>query len=523
MSNKHELHVSQQVIEIAPPEPVNERYDGEKVMAWLAGKRKRNEYLKTMESPPLFDEVWMEDVEGGSIVWSTGLAKSDEKEFPHNGLLWGVWVDQDQKESWQADIKDQDKARSRMKKKIAEGIVGFEADCKQGILDIHGWGGQEFARIHDLRELLVNLKIEGKDPKKYFVLAQTLMGGLGTRKNGKRKTEIDINMISGQMLSGIKNIAQELAPGEPNNFTLMLSNLSLVQGHSMGGYVISKVAMIMEMISNGFGYDKTSTILGKNKNGNNYLSQELFASMESAQVDAQWMAYNPVVFGNLNKAQRKEMERLMKDRRNGRNQEAILLRKNMLTQLWASKLLPPQVEYLVKLPLIKKLFERVVEQMLGKRGVADDGGWRKWSHVYTALEERGYIVDCNSMLNKPIMLMKTEEELGLLTTLTGQGRYFVSAGDIATGEEKRTESGDDVLQEWINKFFALAIGAIVFIPTTYHYPDLSIAKLVAKIMRVGSRKIGIPEKAYIEMLSDMVRPLRSPMKSVGYSPSSLSD
>lgn len=511
---------------LVPPEMHEGKYAKSEVMQWLGDLRQRNEVLKKKENPPLFDRVWMEEVDGGAIVWSTGMAKSDEKEFPHNGLLWGIWVDEDQKQEWKNDITSGDAAKNRFTDEMKTGLTSFDKKYKKGILDAHGWGGQATVRMHDLREILVNIKREGGDPSEYFLLSQTLMGGMGTRKEGKRNIELDINMIPGQMMSGIKNIAIELAGQDYKLAKSMVNNLAIVQGHSMGGYVVSEVAMILEGISKGFNYEKSAEILGKGSNGENYLSEDLFDFYEGTETEAQWFAYNPVVYGNLNKQQQTLMNDLMKERRDNtrpgrgvrRKREPILLRNNALVQLWASKLLPPEISVIAKVPGAEFLFERVINSMLGERGVMDDGGWRKWSHLYTALHDRDFIVDCNDMLNKPIMVLKNDDQRDLLINLSDEGRYLVSAGDVAVGSESRRERGDDILLEWVGKFFAFAINSDIFLPTDSHYPQLALAREVAKIMIQGKRLPNESYDEYVKRLGPSVRSLKLPMTSVRYSP-----
>lgn len=227
------------------------------------------------------------------------------------------------------------------------------------------------------------------------------------------------------------------------------------------------------------------------------------------------------------------MQNLINDRRAGEgfslanwwrrsSQNPIHLNENTMVSLWTSDLVPQWVESLFQnIDISKRVFEVIVKKMLGSNGANEAGKWKLWSHIYTAMHEREYLKDCRAMIAKPVMIFENEEQKDLLRGLAGRGQYFVSAGDIGEGSQKRSQKGDFILQEWIDKFYAVSLGLAYFLPTNSHYPEIYIQKMIAGIIATGQRNDGESDLEYRNRLGENVSDLKGAMESIGYRPSIL--
>jgi|GEM_PF-5945929 len=510
----------------------NGEYEWEATRDFLKNHSNRNKEQRLSKEPELFDQIWVEKVEGGGIVWSSGQCKSDTQ-FDRTGTLFGIWVNEESCDDWEKKIKDQyDEAKKQLREEMGNSLVNPQVRKKNGIVDMHGWGGTGMVTLPDLREKLIQIKKQGGKPEDYYVLSLSTMGSLGTRNTDLDRSQLDIKQVPVQVLSALKNIAIELTPNKEKVMALeMIKKIKLFEGHSMGGYAVSKLAQILEGFRKEVGIDRIQKILGKDAKGKDYLNHDLtdfyepLCSLVGEVFYPQYVAYNPVVYGNLDKEQLKTMQDLIKERRKKRfkHKDPIHLNENMLVNMWVSEMLPTGTDDVVRMipALPKRIFEIVVTQMLGEEGSRDAGKWRLWNHMYTAMYERNYLVDCKTMLQKPIMIMENEADRDDFSSLVGEGRYFVSAGDLGVGDERRLQKGDVILQEWIDKFFALAIGLKFYFPTKSHYPVLSMASKVIDVMLEGPRMVGEDYDDYRKRLGTSVSDLSNPMNSIGYSPASL--
>lgn len=498
-----------------PPEQENGEYIHNEVFRFLDEHVGRNREMISSGEIKLFDRVWIEKLKDGkgAMVWSTGLVKSDAEQFPHNSLLWGCKIKEEDLAEWQAAIEG-DTADIKMRALIEEKLCKIREDSKSKaklITDIHGWGGTQFGRMPDLRDTLLEIEKQGGDPEEYVILAQTLMGGLGTRKERISKESISFEMIPRQYLTGMANIAEELSHGDESKQINFWESWETAGGHSMGGYVTGRVALVLESLRTQ-NMDEIMKYLSQG-----YLNAKLMRIFSNNKVDVapQIQLFNPLLYGKLDKQQSMEMAGLVGEPKRKMVRDMVSLNKNKLVKLWTSKKLPRQVEMVTNIPYVWTIFGKVINSMFGEAGLKDYGGWRKWAHLYTAMRERDYLVDCNEMLDNPVMIVHDEKEVETFRSLNDATRMVMSIGDLASDTFSQKTRGDRVLEEWTKKFFARHIGIKGFLPSSYHYLDGKMAKEVALMMLKRMKGPGANYNRYLATVASSLSSTEKALSVLG--------